>query len=106
MGFTQVDLYIVAGIGMLCIGLHGLILRPHLLQKVIALNVAGAGSFIALVSIARRVPGDTPDPLPHAMVLTGIVVTVAMTALAITLAKRVVSETGASSFEELEADGD
>lgn len=106
MSFSQIDLYMIAGIGMLCIGLHGLILRPHLLQKIIALNVAGAGSFIALVSIARRVPGDTPDPLPHAMVLTGIVVAVAMTAVALTLAKRIVSETGASSFEELEESDD
>jgi len=106
MGLTLVSLYGLAGIALLCIGFHGLILRPHFLHKVIALNLAGAGAFLTLVSFARRVPGDIPDPLPHAMVLTGIVVTVAMTALALTLAKRIVSETGASSFEELEADGD
>ena len=101
---NQTDLYALAGVALFSIGFYGLIVRPHLLHKVIALNIMSAGSFLVLVGIARRVPGDTPDPLPHAMVLTGIVVTVSATAFALALIKRIFSETGAVSLEDADAD--
>lgn len=103
---SQTDLFALTGVALLCIGLRGLVLRPHFLHKIIALNLSGVGSFFLFIAVARRVPGDVPDPIPHSMVLTGIVVTVAMTALAVALAKRIVSETGATSFDELDGGDD
>lgn len=97
---TQTDLYTLAGALLFCIGLYGLLVRPHLLHKVLALNIMGSGVFLVLVGIARRVPGDVPDPLPHAMVLTGIVVTVSSTAFALALAKRIFTDTGAVTLAE------
>lgn len=99
---SQVDLYALAGAALFVIGLYAVIVRPHLLQKVIGLNVASAGIFFVFVGIARRVPGPVPDPIPHAMVLTGIVVTVSATAYALALAKRVYTVTGSA---ELDAPG-
>jgi multicomponent Na+:H+ antiporter subunit C len=101
---SQTDLYTVAGVALFCVGFYGLIVRPHLLHKVIGLNIMSSGTFLVLVGIARRIPGESPDPLPHAMVLTGIVVTVSATAFALALIKRIFSETGAVTLEDADAD--
>ena len=54
------------------------------LRKMLAVNIMGVGVFMLLLSTANR--GDIIDPVPHAMVLTGIVVAVAGTALCLKLA--------------------
>jgi multicomponent Na+:H+ antiporter subunit C len=86
--------YGVAGAVLIAIGLYALIVRRHLLRKIVALNVIGNGVFLTLVAAAPRL--GTPDPVPHAMVLTGIVVAVSATAFALALAVRVRDATGAA----------
>ena len=49
-----------------------------------------------LIASAYRAPHGLPDPVPHAMVLTGIVVAVSMTALALVLAGRLLTAGGQS----------
>lgn len=78
-------IYAVAGALLFVIGVAGLILRPHLLHKILAFNVMGSGAFLVLVGLGQR--SGTPDPVPQAMVLTGIVVAVAATALALALSR-------------------
>jgi len=85
--------YGLAGAGLIAVGLYALIVREHLLRKILAINVVGNGVFLVLVAAAQRGPG-VPDPVPHAMVLTGIVVAVSATALALALAVRVRDATG------------
>lgn len=97
---SQTDLFSLGGAVLFCIGVYGLAVRPHLLHKVLALNIMSSGVFLVIVAIARRVPGDIPDPLPHAMVLTGIVVTVSSTAFALALIKRIFTETGAVTLDD------
>jgi multicomponent Na+:H+ antiporter subunit C len=60
----------------------------------------GSAVFLVLVAMAGRNPDAPPDPVPQAMVLTGIVVTVGATALALALACRVSRETGRSELPE------
>ena len=105
---SQTDLYTLAGSALFVIGLYALITRPHLIHKVLALNISSAGVFFILVGIARRVAGPVPDPLPHAMVLTGIVVTVSATAYALALAKAIYTETGVAALDagDIENEGD
>ena len=79
-------IYAVAGIALFVVGVVGLILRSHLLRKILAFNIMGSGTFLLLVGLSQR--SGMPDPVPQAMVLTGIVVTVAATALALALARR------------------
>lgn len=81
---TQDILYSACGIGLFGIGLCGLIIAPHILRKILATNIMGIGVFMLLVATARH-SASAPDPVPHAMVLTGIVVAVAGTALALSL---------------------
>ena len=85
---TAPVLYTLVGLALFCVGLHAVIVEPSPLRKIIALNVMCSGVFLVLVALARRAPGPTPDPVPHAMVITGIVVTISATALAILLIGR------------------
>lgn len=77
--------YALIGAGIFSLGLYALIIHPHLLRKILAFNLMGSGVFLMLAGLARRTPDGAPDPVPHAMVITGIVVAVAATALALVL---------------------
>lgn len=80
-------LYVVAAVALFGLGLAGLWLRAEPLRKLIALNVMGLGVLMLLVAFAYR--GETaPDPVPHALAITGIVVAVAATALGLALIRR------------------
>ncbi len=81
---TQDLLYSITGIVLFGIGLFGVIAAAHIIRKLIALNTMGIGVFMVLLAAARH--GVVTDPVPHAMVLTGIVVAVAGTALCLWLA--------------------
>ncbi|GAA5234774.1 hypothetical protein GCM10025795_30390 [Verticiella sediminum] len=72
----------------MALALHALVASASLLRRILALNVLSSAVFLLLVAIARRAPDGPPDPLPHAMVLTGIVVAVSASAFALVLLKR------------------
>lgn len=92
-------IYSLGAIGLFIICLHGLITRAHMLRKILALNMMGSSVFLLLVAIAYRNRVDgVADPVPHAMVLTGIVVAVSTTALALALARRYHAQTGKTEF--------
>jgi multicomponent Na+:H+ antiporter subunit C len=88
------QLYTIVAFSLLATGMHALITRENLLRKIMALNVMGSGIFLFLVALAYRGDGEAPDPLPHAMVLTGIVVAVSLTAFALALLRRYHEITG------------
>jgi multicomponent Na+:H+ antiporter subunit C len=94
------SLYTVVGVVLLGMGLYRLVIDPHLVKKILALNISGAGVFLFLVAVADRTPGAEPDPVPHAMVLTGIVVAVSATALALGLACRIQEINGTAELSE------
>lgn len=99
---TGLHLYIVAALVIAATGLYGFLVQPHLLKKLLALNIAAAGVFLLVVAFADR--GATPDPVPHALVLTGIVISVSATAYGIVLAARLHRITGQTTLEEGEDD--
>lgn len=84
----QDQIYGVAAVLLFCLGLHGVASHPETLRKIIALNIMGSGVFLYFVSVAQRNAETTPDPVPQAMVLTGIVVAVSATAFALGLSRR------------------
>jgi len=88
MTLEQDQIYGITAMLLFCLGLHGVVTRPDALRKIIALNIMGAGVFLFLVSIAKRAEGEFADPVPHAMVLTGIVVAVSASAFGLGLARR------------------
>ncbi len=86
-------LYPLTGGILFALGLAGMILQTHLLRRILAFNILGSGSFLVLIGLGQR--GGASDPVPQAMVLTGIVVAVCATALALALARRLLVLTGA-----------
>jgi multicomponent Na+:H+ antiporter subunit C len=72
---------------LLCgMALIGLFRTDDLVRRIVALNVLASASFLLLVTLARTDAGI--DPVPHVMVLTGIVVAVSTTAAALGLTIR------------------
>ncbi len=83
-------LYSLTGLILFGMGFFTLIIHSHPLRKILAVNVMSTGVFLILVATAYIPLGQGEvDPVPHAMVLTGIVVSVSVTALALILACRI-----------------
>lgn len=97
-------LYALVGVALFCIGFYALIVHAHLLRKILAINIMSSGISLLLVAMARRGSGIASDPVPHALVLTGIVVVVSMTAFALALACRIHAETGQARLSEKESE--
>ena len=87
---STTTLYSLTGLILFGMGLVTLIIHSHPLRKILAVNVMASGVFLILVATAYIPLGQGEiDPVPHAMVLTGIVVSVSVTALALILACRI-----------------
>lgn len=91
-------IFALAGVVLFCLGLYGLIVHTHLLRKILAFNIMGSGSFLVLVGLAQR--GGGVDPVPHALVLTGIVVAVSATAFALILMRQLYAVSGRCSLPD------
>jgi multicomponent Na+:H+ antiporter subunit C len=78
------------------VGLFGLIVNPHPLRKILSFNVIGSGVFLLFGAIAYRGGGAGMggDPVPQALLITGIVVAFSATALAVALLLRLFDATG------------
>jgi multicomponent Na+:H+ antiporter subunit C len=89
------------------LGLYGLIVQPRPLRKILAFNILGSGIFLLFGVVARRgaAAGMGGDAVPHALVITGIVVAFSATALAVALLLRLHSETGGDSLGDEAARG-
>lgn len=88
----------VCGAVLVAIGVGGLLVRAHLLRRILAFNIIGSGIFLMFGGLGFREPQLGADPVPQAMVITGIVVALAATALAITLTVRLFEETSSSTL--------
>ena len=80
---TGTDILALAACGLVAMGLYGLVAQAEVLRKIIAFNLLGAGVFLLFGVVARRgaAAGLAADPVPQAMVITGLVVAFAATAL-------------------------
>ncbi len=80
---TAATLYALTGAALVGTGFYGLIEARHLLRRVIAFNLLGSGLFVFLGALGAR-SGEN-DPLPQALIITGIVVALSASALAVGL---------------------
>jgi multicomponent Na+:H+ antiporter subunit C len=97
---TEATLYGLCGAVLVGVGLFGLIMHPQTLRKILAFNLIGGGVFLLFGAVARRgaAAGLGGDPVPQALVITGLVVAFAATALAVALLLRLFQETGRATF--------
>ena len=98
---SAVVLYGFCSAMLVGMGLFGLITHPQLLRKILAFNLVGSGVFLLFGVVARRgaAAGFGGDPVPQALVITGLVVAFAATALAVALSLRLFHETGRTTVE-------
>jgi multicomponent Na+:H+ antiporter subunit C len=91
----------LVGAALVGLGLYGLIVNPQPLRKILAFNLIGTGVFLIFGIVARRgaAAGFPFDPVPQAMVITGIVVAFAASALAVALILRLHEETGRATVD-------
>ena len=106
---NAITLFGVSSAALVGLGLFGLIINPQPLRKILSFNVLGGGVFLLFGVVARRgaAAGLGSDPVPQALVITGIVVAFSATALAVALLLRLSEQTGQTSLTSDDpADGD
>lgn len=112
MTLFGLDLDYVACVVLFCVGLYMLVAKSNLIKKLLGLNVMETSVFALLVTAGMveggqepiQVAGSTPpftSPIPHAMVLTGIVVAVSVTAVALALIAQIHAHYGTIEVDEL-----
>ena len=118
MGITEKLLqnypYFVA-IVLFCIGIYAILSQRNLMKKVIGINIMGSAIFLLLISAANIRGGVAPiaqgehlseglvyvNPLPAALVLTGIVVSLSVTAFALSIVVKLHEYYGTIESDEI-----
>jgi multicomponent Na+:H+ antiporter subunit C len=97
---SATDLFGICGAASVGLGLYGLVVNPHPLRKILAFDLLGSGVFLLFVVVARRGAGAGfgGDPVPQALVITGLVVAFSATALATALLLRLFQTTGSATL--------
>ncbi|SDB90450.1 multisubunit sodium/proton antiporter, MrpC subunit [Pelagirhabdus alkalitolerans] len=95
------------------IGLYTVLTHPNLIKKVIGLNIMETAIFLFFVSIGYVQGAVAPivnpetgeqmfvNPLPSAMILTGIVVAISITAFALSLIVKIHAAYGTIELDEI-----
>ncbi len=91
---------------LFCVGLYGLLRKRNIIKLIVCVLILEYSVHLFLVLVAYRLNGRAPilssettitnmvDPLPHALVLTAIVISLATTALLIAIAMRIYQKYG------------
>jgi len=96
---------------LMMIGLYTVIARDHLVKKVMGLNIFQSSVILFYVAMGKVNGGTAPifgeeglvfsNPIPHVLMLTAIVVGIATTALALSLAIRIQEAYGTCEEDEI-----
>jgi len=103
------EVFVLGAAAVFGIGLYGLLIAGHLMRKLLALNLMVSAVFLLLLLASEPIAGTIagqPDPLPQALILTGIVIAVSTTAFALALMVRYFARTGQSALDPDSADDD
>jgi multicomponent Na+:H+ antiporter subunit C len=102
----------VAPVVLFLIGLYIIIAKDNLIKKFLGLNIMETAVFSFIIALGVIDGGTAPimgpdargpyaSPLPQALILTGIVVAVSTTALALSLIIRIYQQRGTIEADEL-----
>jgi len=102
----------VASVVLFLIGLYIIIAKNNLIKKFLGLNIMETAIFSFIVALGVIDRGTPPvmgpdaqppytSPVPQALILTGIVVAVSTTALALSLVIRIYQQRGTIEADEL-----
>ena len=103
--------YIYGPMAVFMVGVYGLLTRKNMIKAAVSLNIMDLGVNIFIVSLGYVPGGKVPiytggtasntgfvDPLPQAMVLTAIVISVAVTAFILALTVKIHEKHGMSDM--------
>jgi len=86
-------------IALMMVGLYAMIAKENLIKKIIGMNIFQTAVFLFYIASGKVTGGTAPilwsgggpydNPLPHTLMLTGIVVSVSTTAVAYALVIRI-----------------
>jgi len=79
----SLTVFALTGAMLAGLGIYGLLALPHLLRRIIAFNLIGSGLFLFFGAAGAR--GAAVDAIPQALIITGIVVALSASALAVGL---------------------
>lgn len=105
---------------LMMIGLYGVVAKPNLIKQAIALGLFQTGIFLYYISMAvvdggtapvwftiedgaQKFEGPYDNPLPHVLILTAIVVSVSVLAVALALIVNIKRTYGTIEADEIEA---
>lgn len=93
---TEVTIFGLTAAALFGIGLYGVLAHAEPLRRILAFNLLGGGVFLVFGVVARRGAGAgfDGDPVPQAIIITGIVVAFAATTLAVALLLRLAALRG------------
>lgn len=103
--------FYLAFVATFVLGLYTMLDSPNLIKKVIGLNLVQVSVFLVFVSAGYTegaapplltLDGPHANPLPHAIVLTAIVIGVSLTAVALALVVRLYDDFGTVDVHEIE----
>ena len=84
---STVVLYLLLGTVVTVAGLVRMLLVSDLLARLVAMNLVGTGSLLILLALGAR--SAEIDPVLSALVITGLVITVAFTGFGAVLVRRI-----------------
>ncbi|KUH33643.1 cation:proton antiporter [Thermococcus celericrescens] len=109
----MISVYYFGAISLILIGLYAVLVKKNLLKMLIGLSIMETGVNLLLVSIGYVAgrsapilsegigPNQAVDPIPQALVLTAIVIGVATTAMALSVAMILHEKYGTLNVEEI-----
>lgn len=112
MGDLWGNIDYAAFVVLFCIGLYVVVAKENLIKKLLGLNIMETAVFAFIVTSGMVDGGTAPitgsgatgpfaSPLPHALIVTGIVVAVSITALALSLIVEIYRQCGTLEADEL-----
>lgn len=82
------SVWLVAGGGLVLIGLTGFLLTPDLLRRLLAFHITGSGALLLVLALAGADASGDQSIVPALLVFTGMLVGLAATLLALWLLRR------------------
>ena len=107
-----------ASLALILVGIYGLLSQKNVIKIIVSLNIFEIGLNLFIISVGYITGGIAPiltsdsatsslmyvDPLPHALVLTSIVIGVGITAFALSLARKMHKKYGTYELDEMGGD--
>src|SRR5690554_4100557 len=105
------NLHFLTAILLFLIGFHTMLTHSNLVKKIIGMNIMETAVFLFFISIGYVQEGNAPlldesistyvNPLPSALILTGIVVGVSLTAFALAMIVKLYKYYGTIDADEI-----